>query len=148
ARVVWIPKAIVHNPPQSGNVVVAWAKAAEEIPVCALKLEALRRIRESVATDKGIAKAFAEAFREGSDDARVGASPTQEQEAVTGTQEQDSPQSPPGGCPGFEEFWSLFPRKESKDKARKTWNKLRPDGALQTVIGDAIRAQVTWPKWT
>jgi uncharacterized phage protein (TIGR02220 family) len=40
ARVVWIPKALDHNPPESPSVVKAWAKTLAEIPECALKRQA------------------------------------------------------------------------------------------------------------
>lgn len=40
ARLVWIPKAIVHNPPQSPNVVKSWETFWDELPECELKSEA------------------------------------------------------------------------------------------------------------
>jgi hypothetical protein len=42
ARVVWIPKAIRHNPPESPNVIKSWRTTIDDIPECSLKLEALR----------------------------------------------------------------------------------------------------------
>lgn len=44
ARLVWLPKAIEHNAPQSPNVVLAWERAWDELPECNLK----RRIGESL----------------------------------------------------------------------------------------------------
>lgn len=64
-RLVFLPKALRHNPPQSPNVVIAWRKAFDELPDCALK----QRIFECVASELsllGKAEAFAEAFRKGS----------------------------------------------------------------------------------
>lgn len=64
-RLVFIPKALRHNPPQSLNVVIAWRKAFDELPDCALK----QRIFECVASELkplGKAEAFAEAFVKGS----------------------------------------------------------------------------------
>jgi hypothetical protein len=44
ARLVWIPNAVLHNPPASLNVVKAWSKAFAELPECSLKNEAEREI--------------------------------------------------------------------------------------------------------
>jgi hypothetical protein len=51
ARVVWLPRAHSHNPPESPNVVKAWRKALPDIHECALKAKAV-----------GILKAFLEDF--------------------------------------------------------------------------------------
>lgn len=84
ARVVWVPKAIHHNRPESPNVVRAWADAWDEIPECGLKREAWRALKAFVeALGEGFAKAFAEACPEPS----AKASPNQEQD-----QEQDQEQ--------------------------------------------------------
>lgn len=64
-RLVFIPKALRHNPPQSLNVVIAWRKAFDELPDCALK----QRIFEHVVSELkplGKAEAFAEAFAKAS----------------------------------------------------------------------------------
>ncbi len=47
SRVVWIPRAVNYNPPESPNVVKAWRKAIAEIPECELRDEAIRTLRES-----------------------------------------------------------------------------------------------------
>ena len=49
ARVVWIPKAINHNLPQSPNVVKSWEEELKLIPECPLKTEALQGIRATLA---------------------------------------------------------------------------------------------------
>jgi hypothetical protein len=80
ARLVWVPKAIHHNQPQSPNVVSSWGTAWDEAPECELKAEAYREL-ESYCKAKG--KAFLEAFRK----ACGKPSPNQEQE-----QEQEQKQ--------------------------------------------------------
>ena len=61
ARVVWLPKAITHNVPESPNVIRGWRHALDEIPACALKREAV----QSMATfAKGLGEAFTKAFGE------------------------------------------------------------------------------------
>jgi hypothetical protein len=44
ARVVWIPKAIRHNEPESPDVVRGWRTNLAEIPECDLKREAMREL--------------------------------------------------------------------------------------------------------
>jgi hypothetical protein len=65
ARVVWIPKAIYHNHPESPNVVRSWGKHWDEVPNVALKAEAYSNLSKAIAElGEGFAKAFREAFRE------------------------------------------------------------------------------------
>lgn len=49
-RVVWIPKAILHNPPASPNVVKSWVKHLDAIPECELKREAVAAIADFLRT--------------------------------------------------------------------------------------------------
>lgn len=39
-RLVWLPKAFAHNPPESPNVIRAWRKALLELPDCELRARA------------------------------------------------------------------------------------------------------------
>jgi len=32
----------------------------------------------------------------------------------------------PGECDGFEQFWSVYPRKVSKQKTARAWGKIKP----------------------
>jgi len=61
ARVIWVPKAIRHNKPESPNVVRSWKDGWEEIPECLLKTKAYDAMRKYL---KGLDKAFLEAFEE------------------------------------------------------------------------------------
>ena len=49
--------------------------------------------------------------------------------------------------PGFNDFWSVYPRKEAKTDAIKAWNKLAPDNLLQAQILKAIQLQRESPQW-
>lgn len=65
ARVVWIPKAIVHNPPENPNVVKGWASTWDEIPECELKAEAWSEMKGFLeGFGEGFGKAFLEACPE------------------------------------------------------------------------------------
>jgi hypothetical protein len=61
ARVVWVPKAIDHNPPASPNVVKSWADAWDRIPECGLKVEAHGVLRAFL---QGMSEPFVKAFDE------------------------------------------------------------------------------------
>lgn len=74
ARVVWLPNAIRHNPPQSPNVVRGWAEAWREVPECELKSVAHQALKGFVcAMGEGYAKAFLEAFPEDMPESGAGA---------------------------------------------------------------------------
>ena len=50
AQLVWLPKALRHNKPESPNVVRGWRDAVDLLPECALKRRALAAIREHLKT--------------------------------------------------------------------------------------------------
>jgi hypothetical protein len=81
ARVVWVQNAIKYNAPENPNVVKSWSSTWDDIPECALKLEAYERLK---AFTEGLGKGFAEAFVQGCGKGM----PNQEQE-----QEQDKTSS-------------------------------------------------------
>ena len=47
-RVVWLPKAIVYNLPQSPNVIKSWEEDLKLIPECTLKTEAIDGIKDGI----------------------------------------------------------------------------------------------------
>lgn len=77
ARVVWLPNAVRHNPPESPNVVRGWRAAIDEITECALKRRALDELQAFL---EGCGSAFTKAFREAFDEQTHHPSPNQEQE--------------------------------------------------------------------
>ncbi|MGV6491357.1 hypothetical protein ACTUVK_000520 [Stenotrophomonas rhizophila] len=81
SRVVWVPKAINHNRPESPNVVLSWSAEFDLIPECALKWEALESLRAFVyGLGEAFTKAFDKAFGKPSGKASPKAMPNQEQE--------------------------------------------------------------------
>ena len=48
----------------------------------------------------------------------------------------------------FEKFWSVYPRHEGKQAARKTFEKLNPDDALLSTIINAIAKQKQSAQWS
>ena len=61
SHLVWLPKAIEHNKPQSPNVVKSWGEAWLEIPECDLKAEAYQYLRSFL---EGLGDAYLKAFYE------------------------------------------------------------------------------------
>ena len=49
---------------------------------------------------------------------------------------------------GFARFWSAYPRKQDKVKARKAFNELKPDDTLLDTMLSAIERQKQSPQWT
>lgn len=100
ARVVWVPKAIRHNRPESPNVVLSWAAEFDLIPECDLKREAFEALRTSIhdvgdafgkAFDKAFSKPSAKPWR------KTMANQEQEQEQEQ-KQEQEQEHSFAGGA--------------------------------------------------
>ncbi len=61
ARLVWLPKAITHNRPESPNVVRSWRVELALLPECELRTRALAALREFL---ESMGKPFAQAFDE------------------------------------------------------------------------------------
>lgn len=59
-----------------------------------------------------------------------------------------TPRNPPEGDAAFDRFWSRYPRKQDKAKARRAWAKLAPDGALAERIMAALEVQRRSESWT
>lgn len=59
ARLIWLPKAVEHNPPANPSIVVAWRRQFDVLPECALKSQAEASIVRFL-EQKG--PAYAEAF--------------------------------------------------------------------------------------
>lgn len=158
ARVVWIPRTIVHNPPESPNVVRSWRTAFDEIPECPLKLEAFRVLKGFVeGMGEGFAKAFREAFPQPSAKAMANQEQEQKQEKeLSGAAAPSAPSVVLNGhrAPGrsgeatvfdmatFNGFWAVYPRRVGKGAAERAWRALRPSPELVEQIVAAVRAQV------
>ncbi len=59
AKLVWLPKAVIHNKPESPNVVKSWKAEIDLLPECPLKDEALTFIRSHLET---LGEAYLTAF--------------------------------------------------------------------------------------
>lgn len=96
AKVVWIPKAIQCNRPESPNVVLSWGGEWDLIPECDLKREAYDALKASIyALGEGFARAFDKAFYKPSGKPSGKTCRNQEQE-----QEQKQETDMSGSAPG------------------------------------------------
>lgn len=77
-----LPRFLKYNPPESPNVVKAWASSLDLLPECQLKSQVIQEA-------KAFAEAFGKAFGEALPEAFAKAMPNQEQE-----QEQNEPLAP------------------------------------------------------
>jgi len=88
AGLVWVPKAISHNKPESPNVIRSWGSTWDLVPECELKVKIYLQLRAYVASlPDGFVKAFRQAIAD--------PSRNQEQEQE---QEQEIPPSPPSAA--------------------------------------------------
>jgi hypothetical protein len=131
-RVVWLPKAVNHNAPESPNVVKSWRVALDEVPECHLKYEAASALKAFI---EGLGEGFRKALGEGWPGARKPTPVNQEQEQI---QEQEQEQSSAPAGDGFDDFWVVYPKHEAKKDAQKAWSKLKPS----TETRDRIMADV------
>ena len=78
AGLVWLPRAVSHNRPESLNVAKGWGRACDDLPECPLRTKAVARLTAWLR--EALGEAFACAFTEGLTGERGGPSPNQEQE--------------------------------------------------------------------
>jgi hypothetical protein len=101
-RLIWVPKAVRHNPPESPNVVRSWRSILDETTECTLRTEAIAALAEYCQNlSEGFAKAFTEAFGEAFPEGHPRssahpfpkASPNQDQEAGSGSRSSAPPKA-------------------------------------------------------
>lgn len=59
----------------------------------------------------------------------------------------DTPPSPSKSGPDFDRFWSGYPRKVDKDKARRAWKRLKVTDALLETILAGLERDKRSPQW-
>ena len=87
ARVVWVPNAIKYNLPENPNVVKSWSSTWDEIPECALKIEAYERLK---AFTEGLGEGFGKAFVKGCAKGMANQEQEQEQDKTSSSELKDS----------------------------------------------------------
>lgn len=169
ARVVWVPKALSHNPPENPNVVTSWVRSLDEIPECALKNEAVSRFRAVIST---MGKGFRDALAKGLPEPFAKGLPNQEQEQQQYQKQEHSPQgvagslvtdgepepgnktaipekSPPELPPGFLAFWAAWPRhhrKTGRSDCASLWKRQKLEPLAARVVA-ALASSKASPDW-
>ena len=144
ACMVWLPKFLYYNTPESPNVVRSWTNAFDLLPDCELKVKLLYTMKDFT---EGLTEGFGQAFREGFGEALAKSSPKtspiQEPE-----QEQDITPLPlcaeperSGKTSAFDAFWAIYPRKVGKGRAFKAW-KTATQRADRRVIMEGLQKQL------
>ncbi len=126
ASLIWLPNFVRYNPPESPNVVKAWASALEMLPECSLLN---RVVAGSVAFAKSLNKGFIEALPE----AFAKGMPYQEQEQE---QEQEKSVDAPPASP---------PTRQKKAKADTTEDETK----LQAACRETFKAYASayWDRY-
>lgn len=134
AGFVFLPKAIIHNPPANPNVVKSWRDAWDELPECPLKLEAYQTLKRFVEPrGEPFAKAFAEAVAEPSGKGSGNQEQEQEQE-----QDDGGGGSPPSPPPQLTLTNTAPDPPQTKKKNRKP---------RSTKLEGETRDQIAWRVW-
>lgn len=76
-------------------------------------------------------------------------SPSPSPSPVLSLQERtkESVREPKIDAPGFDAFWSAYPRKTAKKRAAKAWRQLAPNSQLLDRMLAALAAQKAWDQW-
>jgi uncharacterized phage protein (TIGR02220 family) len=124
-RLVFLPRAVEHNPPANPNVVKAWRTALEELPECELRDQAEDVIRAFL---ESMGENFARAFPKASRKAFTKPCPIQEQEQFQEQdQDQEVPPTPPrGGRADDAQAWLDLLNREAGRNFKPTEPHLRP----------------------
>lgn len=170
ACMVWLPKFLRYNPPESPNVLKAWSAAVDTLPECDLFFQMIREVKDfSDGMSEGFRKAFRQSFGEASLNQEQEPEPKPEPEDNTlaaprprestsmdlSDHEKPLPQgSPlpastetPGSKGSFERFWHVYPKKAKKKTARDVWRRKRLDERVDELIADIQRRQFSDRRW-
>jgi len=155
ASLVWLPNFLRYNLPENPNVVKSWGKVLDLIPECAGKRELLATVRATIETlGQAFAKALPEPFLKGprnpsrhkSKPFRI-PDPFPDPFPYPEPIPKKKPETETGALGDFERFWSLYPRKRSREAARKAWLTLRPTAWQAAVLMAAVTAASATDDW-
>jgi hypothetical protein len=120
ARLVWLPKAIECNRPESPNVVLSWTAEWEFLPECDLKQEAFKVLKANVeAVGPAFSMAFGKAFSKPFAKPSAKTCPNQEQEQEQEQDKENQNLSASGDAAQVEEEPFYLTKKKRKLKGRR-----------------------------
>lgn len=145
ASMIWLPKFIRYNEPESPNVLKAWAGALDLLPECDLTREAIQSVKDfAEGLSKGFREALPQAFRQPSRQPSLYPEQEQEQE-----QEPEKDSRSTVHSHAFERFWAVWPsndRKVAKVKCAEVWKRFKLDPLVDGIIKhvEALRSSKQW----
>jgi len=137
ARLILLPGAVKHNPPESPNVITGWSTHFDEIPDSPLKFQWLQGLCDVVKADPGkddcrlepLSKGFGKAIKRLSEGFRI---PDPDPIPIPSPDPLPDPIRTPhtprkaGRVPQYTEdflrFWEAYPWKSGKGPAMKAWH--------------------------
>jgi len=159
ARVLYLPRWWKYNTPENPNVLKAYLSDLHEVPQSPL----ISLFSKNLAYLK---PTFHESFAEGLAKAIPKEPPHTETETEleteqeTETELETSPLPPKGksmSLNGFDTFWSLYPKKKAKAKAREAWKRVLPvkHGEIYAKVAEYVASEewqreggkwIPWPE--
>lgn len=124
AGMVWCASAFRYNKPQSPNVVRSWGKSFDLLPECALKVKVWEAIRDYCSElGEAFTKAFTETFPEDFDEVFLFPVSVTDPDPGKVTPKKKGPTKARYLLDGFDDFWTVWPKKVGKVQAQRAWKK-------------------------
>lgn len=137
AGLVWVPKAIEHNPPESANVVLSWAATISELPDCELKTRALSSLESHMKQrGKPWEEAWGKACPKSSRKPRGNQEQEQKQEQEQSIEERAEPAA---HTPRVDRFMATFAK--PSESAAELFGAWRSESGKTGATLDAKRAE-------
>lgn len=147
ARLIWVPNAVRYNPPANPNVVKSWRSPWDELPECALKIEAWHVLKEFT---EGLGKGFGEAFLKVCPKGMAKQEQDQEQDQEQEREQERAvgaapfPLSPSSRRPGvedvFEHYVLRFPKRRGQAQKPDTLDLI--SGRLATHTAEDLKRAI------
>jgi hypothetical protein len=140
ACLIALPKFIQYNPPESPNVIKAWASSLDLLPECALRTRVITRFKDYT---EGLTEGFRDAFGKSFGKTMPNQEQEQEQEQEKETAKATAPPSSPDGdplmCP-VDELVEIYHEAMPNNPRVKVLNEARR-GALRARWREAAKLQ-------
>ncbi len=150
---VWIPRYVPRNPPNNPKVIMGWGNAWNQLPDCELKTESYFSILKFIqGFNADWVKHFESSFERPIERATESSidSPSEHTVQCSEFSVQNSVfrETQSAGARGddFELFWSSYPKKSDKKKARASWKKSKTLPSIEVIL-EALEKQKQSDQW-
>lgn len=118
SKLVWLPKALKYNKPESANVIKSWRAEIDLLPECPLKQEALTGIREFLKDGgDGYLQAFDALFPSSQTENKPSTKPCRKPSGKACPNQEQEQEQEQDICDEkllFEKFWNIYPTRNGK----------------------------------